>query len=184
MTQKDGELVRGCIRGDDKAFSRLVERHQTVACAIAYNIIGDFGLAEDVAQSAFLAAYNTLGKLREPEKFASWFRGIVSHLALDQIRRLKQRPIPFEAIQEQPAASADSSTQDDAQAALRLSIRALGELPREAVTLKFFSGLSYKEIGEVMGVPASTVRGYLARGMAELRNRMDSTRGHEEGESE
>ncbi len=183
MNLQDAELVQRSLSGDTKAFSRLVERYQNVACALAYSIVGDFSLAEDVAQTAFLAAYNTLPKLKEPEKFSAWLNGIVSHLAVDQVRRLKRQPIQLTEADAVAAAPRSLESHDDPHGALQALVHTLEEPQRQAITLKYFARLSYKQIGEVMGVPASTVRGYLARGMAQLRNRGRDHREAEDGEA-
>jgi DNA-directed RNA polymerase specialized sigma24 family protein len=62
--------VRAAQEGDAEAFNRIVERFQDMACASAYAILEDAHLAEDVAQEAFLEAYLTVAKLREPAAFA------------------------------------------------------------------------------------------------------------------
>ncbi len=60
-----------------RAFGALVARFQDMACGFAYSVMGDFHLAQDAAQEAFLTAYRELGKLRTPEAFPGWFRKIV-----------------------------------------------------------------------------------------------------------
>ena len=70
-------LVRAAQEGDAEVFNRIVERFQDMACASAYAIVKDVYLAEDVAQEAFLEAYLTVAKLREPAAFANWLRRII-----------------------------------------------------------------------------------------------------------
>ena len=59
------------------AFGKIVVRFQDMAYGCAYALLGDFHLAEDAAQEAFLVAYQRLGQLREPRAFAGWFGRIV-----------------------------------------------------------------------------------------------------------
>lgn len=70
--------LRSCIqaaqRGDLAAFGAIVKRFQGMACATAYTMLDDAGLAEDVAQEAFIEAYQNLPKLREIDAFPGWFR--------------------------------------------------------------------------------------------------------------
>ncbi len=69
------------------AFGRLVLRFQDMAYGCAYALLGNFHLAEDAAQEAFLTAYRRLGQLRQPGAFPGWFRRIV----LSQCSRLTRR---------------------------------------------------------------------------------------------
>src|SRR5215208_472082 len=67
-----------------EAFCELVRIFQDMAYACAYAVLGDFHLAEDAAQEAFITAWQMLGQLHQPEAFAGWFRRIV----LTQCNRL------------------------------------------------------------------------------------------------
>jgi DNA-directed RNA polymerase specialized sigma24 family protein len=69
----------GAADRDDRiaAYGRLVECFRDMACGYAYSLLGDFHLAEDAAQDAFVAAYRTLDQLRQPEAFPGWLRRIV-----------------------------------------------------------------------------------------------------------
>jgi DNA-directed RNA polymerase specialized sigma24 family protein len=67
-------LVIRAQSGDRMAFGSLVRQFQDMAVGYAYSILGDFALAEDTAQEAFVQAYLDLHTLREPHAFPSWFR--------------------------------------------------------------------------------------------------------------
>src|SRR6478735_6071034 len=86
----DLELVERCTRGDRDAFAILVARYQSLVCAQAYSICGDFTRSEDIAQDPFLSAWRQLPQLREPPKFKAWSWGIAGHLAL-RVAQKKQR---------------------------------------------------------------------------------------------
>ena len=67
MEQLDSLVVRARA-GDLDAYGRVVRRFQDMACGYAYSILGDFHLAEDAAQEAFVEAYRCLAKLREAQQ--------------------------------------------------------------------------------------------------------------------
>ena len=75
--EESATLVERSRSGDLDAFEALVRRFQDMACGYAYSILGDFHLAEDAAQEAFVDAYRNLGQLREPRAFPGWFRRVV-----------------------------------------------------------------------------------------------------------
>src|SRR6476620_5946926 len=83
-------LVSSAQAGNLDAFGQVVERFQRMAYAVAYAMLGDAHLAEDVAQEAFIEAYICLPKLREPAAFPGWFRRIV----LKRGDRLVRAPQP------------------------------------------------------------------------------------------
>jgi DNA-directed RNA polymerase specialized sigma24 family protein len=70
-------LVQAAQQGDNGAFGHIVNRFQHMAYASAYAQVGDFHLAQDVAQEAFIDAYLSLGNLRQPAAFPGWFRRFV-----------------------------------------------------------------------------------------------------------
>ena len=76
-------IIGKSVDGDLKAFATLVERFQDMAVGYAYSILGDFQLAEDAAQEAFVDAHRNIGQLREPKAFSSWFRRIVNRVPVD-----------------------------------------------------------------------------------------------------
>jgi DNA-directed RNA polymerase specialized sigma24 family protein len=75
--EKATVLVQAAQTGDDIAFAELVRSYQDIAVAYAASILGDYHLAEDAAQEAFVEAYKELPALREPAAFAAWFRTII-----------------------------------------------------------------------------------------------------------
>ena len=70
-------LIIAARKGDDEAFEELIRRFQRMAVGYAFAILGDFQLAEDAAQEAFVEAYGKLAALREAEAFPGWLRKIV-----------------------------------------------------------------------------------------------------------
>ena len=64
----DMDLLKRARRGDQRAFGRLVDRHERLLCSVAYAVTGDLSLSQDATQEAFLAAWGRLGDLREEGK--------------------------------------------------------------------------------------------------------------------
>src|SRR5262245_49285184 len=85
-------LVESAWVGSQPAFSELVRRHQGMAVAYAFALLGDRDLAHDAAQEAFVAAYLRLGQLKEPEAFPGWLRAIVR----THCRRITRRRPPVD----------------------------------------------------------------------------------------
>ena len=92
IPEKAGErrLIRRAQCGDDDAFGQLVVRHQQAVFNIAYRMMGNQQEAEDVAQEAFVKAYQALDRFDTQQPFAPWIRRIATNTALNRIKQ--QRP--------------------------------------------------------------------------------------------
>jgi RNA polymerase sigma factor (sigma-70 family) len=87
VREQASNLVARAIEGDITAFAALVERYQGMVYGLALSTTGSSADAEDIAQQAFVAAYQELSSLRDTAKFASWLRGI----ALNKIGAWQRR---------------------------------------------------------------------------------------------
>ena len=184
-------LVDRAQSGDLEAFGQIVRRFQDMAVGYAYSILGDFHLAEDAAQEAFIACYQELKELREPEAFAAWFRRIV-FTQCNRLTRGKRVPVVSLEAVEQVIADED----DPAQAAERRQLRervhdavhALPEDERAVTTLFYINGYSQAEVGAFLEVPVTTVKNRLHAARAKLREGMmemveETLRGNAPGEA-
>ena len=104
MQQSDAQLIQRVLQGDQDAFTFLLDKYQKGVHALAWRKIGDFHIAQEITQDAFLQAYRKLGDLKNPNAFAGWLYVIVAHLCLDWIRKNR---IPMESLD-----TADSSEVD------------------------------------------------------------------------
>ena len=157
------------------AFGKIVVRFQDMAYGCAYSLLGDFHLAEDAAQEAFLVAYQRLGQLREPRAFAGWFRRIV----ISQCRRItRSKSLPLTGLD--VAVTVPSSVPGPPQNLERretkdkvlAAIAALPEHQRMATTLFYINGYSQKDVAEFLEVPLTTVKKRLHDSRSQLKKRM------------
>jgi RNA polymerase sigma factor, sigma-70 family len=164
-------LVIRVREGDTPAFAEIVRRFEDMAVAYGYSLVGDFQLAEDAAQEAFLEAYVCLSQLREPAAFPGWFRRIV----LKQCDRITRRKQPtFETLVAEPGGD---EAEDDSEMKNQIwaAIDALPEHERAAVMLYYFSGYSQQEVSEFLGVAVTAVKKRLHSARGQLREMlMDS----------
>src|SRR5215207_4614100 len=87
----DEELVHRTLAGEQNAFAGLVRRHRRAALARALAILGDPADADDIAQEAFVQAYEQLATCRHPERFAAWLLTIVHRRSLNRLRGDRRR---------------------------------------------------------------------------------------------
>ncbi|HUU53416.1 MAG TPA: sigma-70 family RNA polymerase sigma factor [Armatimonadota bacterium] len=171
------QSVAKAQRGDAKAFGAVVGRFQDMAVGYAYSILGDFHLAEDAAQDAFVQAYLNLSALREVRAFPSWLRRIVFKQCNRITRRKRVATVPLEAGVE----SADprwgpheAVEQRETQREVLFAVNALPDKERTAATLFYIDGYSMGEVGDFLGVPVSTIKNRLHSARTQLRERMEA----------
>ncbi len=163
--------------GDLSAFDSLVREFQDMAVGYAYSILGDFQLAEDAAQDAFIEAYFCLGRLKEPKAFPAWFRTIVSRQCNRLIRGKQHPTLPLEAMAElaNPGPSPlDLAAQRETQEMVLSAVTTLPENERVATTLAYINGYSLAEVGDFLEVSVDTVKNRLRSARSKLRERMVS----------
>jgi RNA polymerase sigma factor (sigma-70 family) len=168
-------LVHDSQTGSPEAFGLLVARFQNMAYGYAYAILGDFDLAQDVAQEAFVEAYQILPALREPFAFPAWLKRIV-YKHCDRIKRRKQHPtIPLEYIEEvaipQPG-PAELIERSEMRSQMNKAIHAIPANLRAVAILFYISGYSHQEIADFLGVPVKTVKSRLHTSRQRLKERM------------
>ena len=157
------------------AFGVIVRRFQDMAYGCAYAALGDFHLAEDAAQEAFVAAYRSLPKLREPRAFPGWFRRIVQTQCNRMTRRASHSTRRLDAADDVASGEPDPSEIVEKREMSERVLAALRELPehqRLATTLFYINGYSQKDIAEFLEVPVTTVKKRLHDSRKKLRERM------------
>ena len=166
------QLVR---QGDARAFELIYDRHGSAAFSLAYRMVGDRAVAEDVTQEAFLSIWRS--RLRyeaERGSVRSWVLGIVHHRTIDALRRNlvhSRRRTSAEGIEERH----EAPERTDVEAARREEARtvraALETLPGEqnrVIELAYFGGFTHTQIAEMLDLPVGTVKGRMRLGLDKL----------------
>ena len=152
----------------------LVTRHQDRAFGLALRIVRSPVDAEDVAQEAFVRAWQALPRFRGDSAFGTWLHRIVARRALDRAVSLRQRQ-RREASLEDSRDLADRAGRLPAgpEPAERLKLERLLERlsppQRAAVTLYYYEDQSVEQVASILGLPVNTVKTHLSRARAALR---------------
>ena len=168
-------IVQQAQAGDTEAYSLLVRRFQDMAVGYSYSILGDFGLAEDAAQEAFISAHRLLPQLCEAAAFPGWFRRIVFKHCDRLIRAKRAKPLALEEVAEMAVVEADLAEtveQREEQAQVQKAIGLLPVPEREILTLFYISQHSYKEVSVFLELPVTTVKSRLHTARQRLKERM------------
>ena len=174
MILSDVELIQRTLAGDETAFGFLVDKYKGAVHALAYRKLGDFQLAEEIAQDTFLAAYRKLRTLRNHTHFPGWLYVIASRCCLMWQR--KNRP-QVQSIGEMNSREMDSLAQrrhaeKQTQQQLHDALESLPESERTVLTLHYFGGMTGKEIAQFIGTSPGAVLNRPYRARARLKEEM------------
>ncbi|TFH57930.1 MAG: sigma-70 family RNA polymerase sigma factor [Candidatus Zixiibacteriota bacterium] len=163
----DSQLVANCLKGNSKAFDRLIERYQKTIFNAAYQMVNDFDEAEDICQNAFVKAYENLERYDSQYKFFSWIYKIMVNEAINQLNRRSQFA-PLDASMASLDKTPEEVYRDERLAAEVQDL--VAELTidyRVAIVLKHFVSLSYRDMSFILDIPEKTVKSrlYSARQM-------------------
>ena len=169
----ENALIERARNGDRVAYGELVRRHRDAVYRFAVRWLADSDQALDVAQDVFVRAFDGLKNYRGDSRFRTWLFSITLNTARSVARRQKRRR---EVRLNTGADFLDLRTPPDAKAAraeafarAAAELNSLPEKQRGAVTLRVFEGLSFKEIGEIIGCSEGSARVNYHHGIQKLR---------------
>lgn len=171
MSTSDLELVALVVAArDQRAFSQLVTRHQVLIRAMLTRMTGNHALAEDLAQNAFLRAWNKIDTFSGKGTFKSWLCRIAYTEFLQSYRKVKSTAKALQKFKthsdiENEALAWDS---DDAMD-LDRALAQLSEVERSVIVLCYSSGLTHQEAAETCGLALGTVKSHIKRGKEKMR---------------
>jgi RNA polymerase sigma-70 factor (ECF subfamily) len=172
----ESEVIAAVRSGDKEAYRDIVEKYMQRAYYIALGLVRDPDTAMDISQLAFIKAYKNLKRFDLERPFFPWFYRILRNLSLDHIKKTKRMgEIPLEDVQ----ILTDEREDRDMKEALWKAIEELPTEQREIIVLRYFEGLSYKEIAETVGKPIGTVMSSLHYSKRKLKNTLGEFLGFE-----
>jgi len=158
-------VARAEARNADVGFGERIAENQRRVFQIAYSVLGNSADAEDVAQEAFLRAYEKLDSLRDAEKFRAWVNRIVFRLALNRKRGYRRGLVRDTEWQVNDSPAMVDGTEEAERHVmldrLRREIERLPEKLRSVLQLSLVEEMEATEVGAVLGIPVGTVRSRL-----------------------
>lgn len=154
----DSDLVVQFQAGDDIAFVALYNRYKRAVHRFCLKMLGDDDSAKDVVQGVFVKVYERRLQIRSPESFRSWLFTVARNDCLTSLRRSGERVGLNVAATDQLTIE---HQYDDAAALVNTALALLAPVDREALLLREFENLSYREIAEVLSISESAVKSRL-----------------------
>lgn len=178
MSFSDAELVREIRAGSSVAFEQLMRRHERLVFKIAYGFTGDTDSAMDVTQNTFLKVHSRLASWRREGNLKNWIARIAANEAMNWSRARSRRPMTTldEEAFLQPDPSAENQVGDrETRETLARALACLNPRQRLAVVLRYFQGMSTREISAVLECSEGTARNLLFRSLGKLRGVLATT---------
>jgi len=188
----DQEVVERASAGGEAAYRELVRRYQRPVFSLIYRMVRDRELSEDLTQETFVKVLNAIDRYRPEYKFSSWIFKIANNAAIDHLRRREldtlsldggpdaTTPDQVQATRLQLGDAAESQLDELEARELGTQIeRAIGALRpeyRSCIIMRHVEGRAYDEIADVLDLPLGTVKTYIHRARAELRESLGSLR--------
>ena len=161
MSTTDSSLVIETLNGDREAFGKLVERYERRIFNLAFRICGEYEDAMDVTQTVFIKAFDRLGTFDPSRKFFSWLYRMGVNESLNQIKRQSRIVhVEFDLPSHAPGPE-QRIIREETNGIVQMALIKLGEDQRVVIILRHFIDLSYRQIGEVLGIPEKTVKSRL-----------------------
>ncbi|MFH1688980.1 MAG: sigma-70 family RNA polymerase sigma factor [Candidatus Eisenbacteria bacterium] len=168
----EARVIEMAREGDSGAFETILERYEKPVFNAAYRIVADYEDAADVTQTVFLKVHQKLGSYKPEYKFFSWIYRIAVNEAINfGKRRTRERPLD-DALAARQGHSVDHLARIARDELIQGALRALKMDYRVVVVMKYFLELSYKEIGDIVGIPEKTVKSRLFTGRELLRQEL------------
>ena len=175
------ELVERAKKGDQQAFEQLVLENQNKVYSLALRLVNDREEAADLAQEAFVRAWQGLASFQGESSFSTWVYRLTTNVCIDHLRKQKRRESvePAVSLDDPDSGWAEPAAWDqdphrqlersERGKALARGLERLPEWQRQILVLRELSGLSYQEIGQSLGIDLGTVKSRIARARLSLR---------------
>lgn len=179
VERDESDLIARAQKGDKDAFGGLVRRYSKAVYGLAYRFVRDHDTADDLAQEAFIKAYQAMNTFIAGKSFKNWIFTIASNLAINHLKRHKRQvsledTIPDDLLKDHKVASNPHSklAAKDLQKSIAEAVQRLPEDYKAVFILRTYEEMSYEEIAKVLKIEVGTVMSRLFRARARMKEEL------------
>jgi len=190
LNDPDFELVNAAKRGEEEAFTMLVEKYSHQVFSLSMRMLNDYGEAEDLTQEVFLKVFKNIKRFKGKSKFSTWLYQITLNAAINRINYLKKRRhYDSDSVNQTSARGNDEnygvdlpdlspSSEDEVigretYTKILEEINSLPEEFRVVIVLRDLEEKSYQEIAEILNIPEGTVKSRIHRAREILKKKLE-----------
>jgi RNA polymerase sigma-70 factor (ECF subfamily) len=171
------EIIKKAQGGDQEAFQEIVQRYKVQVAGIAYRMVGDYEDAKDISQMVFVKIYQNLHRFDTTKKLSTWLYRITINASIDFIRKFRKHKLEvldniIGELKEKKNDVEGVYQRGLIRLAVDEALESLNPKQRSVFVLRDLEGLDIKEVSQVTGMPQATVRWYLHRARAKLRDEL------------
>jgi RNA polymerase sigma-70 factor (ECF subfamily) len=174
MSPSDRRLLRELTTGQANAYTQAVEQHYERIYAFLYRLAQDVHMAEDLTQDTFAMAWRSLDQFQGRSSLSTWLHKIALNVYRGHMRR---NHLPVDSTDDVAEVSAPDPTPElierlsaeELQDRIQEAVGCLPQIYREAVILRCYQGLKYREVADLLGVPMGTVQNRVHIALEKLR---------------
>ena len=184
--KKEIEIIKCVLGGDRDSYALLVDTYKAPIFNLAYRMTGSYEDASDLAQEAFVKAFENLGRFDQKKKFFTWLYTIGLNLVRNHLKKGKKVALRDFAedtnfpVRENSSNPEHSLIHQQRVRNLNMCLHKLPDNLKEAVVLRFYQELSFEEIAGISGLSLSAAKMRAYRGLERLRELMEEQSGEQD----
>lgn len=167
---KEDVLIEAIRQGSEEAFVTIVNKYKNKIVALCYSYTNDPLIAEDLSQEVFIAFYKGIKNFRGESSLSTYLYRITVNKCLSYKKKFNFREVITEFI---PLKGNESGISYEEKDVVRKSINSLSKDAKTPLILYYYIGLSYKEIGQVLGISERAVEGKIYRAKQKLKGKLE-----------
>ena len=184
VQDRDTKLIEEALKGKQKAYRELTERHQTAIFHIIFKIVRDRETANDLAQETFMKAFSSLATYRSEYRFSTWLYKIAANCSIDFLRKKRIQALSLDRPINDESGSREMDVPDfsyhperdlerkEQRFSIKEAISSLPDKYREVIIYRHQDDKSYEEIADLLDIPLGTVKARIFRARELLKKKL------------